>query len=467
MDILLATPINKTHYCVPPLGLGYLASALRKAGFSVSILDPVKENLDYDSFAEFLKKNTPRILGIQCFSFDVPSVNRMLLVAKQVAPQIITIIGGPHPSAVSRGVFDEFDNLDFALSGEGEIAFPLFVKSIFKNRNSLSSIPGLIFKGENGVMANSRELIQDIDSLDIPAWDMIDPRQYRNSVQGGFYQDLPVAPIITSRGCPYGCTFCANRILMGRGLRVRSVGKVIDEIEHLVKKYDVKEIHILDDNFAISRECVLDFCREIKKRKIKINFAFPNGIRLDRLDEEMLLNMKEIGVYSITVGIESGSQKILDDIKKELTLDLIRQKVALIKKCGFIINAFFIIGYPTEKKEDIIKTIKFAKELPIDIAHFSCFLPLPGTEITQELLDSGKLKNINYADLFYSKAPFSPEGITREEIKKFQQKAFLSFYLRPSILIAMVLRLKSIRHLDSVVRRTVDYVLLKESMKNG
>jgi len=296
----------------------------------------------------------------------------------------------------------------------------------------------------------------------MPAWDIMDPRSYPDEVQGAFYKGFPVGSIITSRGCPYECTFCANGILMGRTLRFRDIEKVIDEIEHLIDNYHVEEIHILDDNFTINKKRALNFCQRMKERNIKTNIAFPNGVRLDRLDEEILLALREIGTYSITVGVESGSQGILDHMKKALTLDLIKEKIDLVKKLGFNVNAFFIIGYPAETKKDIINTIKFAKELPIDIANFSCFLPLPGTEITQELLNSGRLKKINYAELFYSKVPFSPDGITKRELKTFQRKAFLSFYLRLHILLGLILRLKSFRHFKSILRRARDYIFSKE-----
>jgi len=458
-DILLVTPINKTHYCVPPLGLGYLVSALRKAGsYSVFLLDPIKENVDYYKFAELLKEKKPKILGVQCFSFDVSSVNRMLEAAKGIDPSIITIVGGPHPTAVSESIFSDIGNLDFALKGEGEISFPLFTKAMLGAKGALDSIPGLIFKDKGRIMANPSEPIQDLDSLDMPAWDTIDPSTYPDIVEGGFYKDFPVAPILTSRGCPYDCTFCANKISMGQELRLRSIDKVVDEIEYLLNNHQVKEFHILDDNFTINKKRVLSFCQRIREKRIKTNFAFPNGVRLDSLDEEILASLREIGVYSITVAIESGSQKILEQMKKRLTLDTIKKKIGLIRKMKFIVNAFFIIGYPTENKEDILSTIKFARKLPLDLAQFSCFLPLPGTEITQTLLNSGKLKNINYADLFYSRVPFSPEGITKRELKVFQRRAFLSFYLRPYILFRLISRLKSFRHFNMILKRAKDYI---------
>ena len=459
MDILLATPVNKTHYSTPPLGLGYLVSALRKAGVdSVSLLDPVRENLDISRFSAFLKANKPKILGIQCYSFDVLAVKRMLTAAKDIDPAIITIIGGPHPTAVKEEVFSEFTGLDFAFQGEAEESLCLFIKAISGGSCSLDGIPGLVFKDKNKIRVNPAKLISDLDCLDMPAWEMMDPRSYPDVVQGGFYKDFPVAPVITSRGCPHSCSFCANRILMGRALRLRSIDKVIDEIGRLSRDYKVKEIHILDDNFTVSKKRTLDFCQKLKESKLKLHFAFPNGVRLDTLDREVLSALKEIGVYSITAGIESGSQRILDHMKKELTLEVIKDKTRLIKSFGFILNAFFIMGYPAENREDILKTIKFARQLPLDAAHFSCFLPLPGTDITRELLSSKQLEKIDYTQLFYSKAAFSPDGISKKELKALQRKAFLSFYLRPRILYAMISRLKSLRHFNSIIRRLKDYI---------
>jgi radical SAM superfamily enzyme YgiQ (UPF0313 family) len=466
MEILLATPINKTHYSVPPLGLGYLASALRNANFhSLSILDSAKENLDYNGFSMLLKKNKPRVLGIQCYSFDVPSVNRMLNIAKGINPRMITVIGGPHPTAVSGSVFSEFDNLDFAIRCEGEKSLPLLLRAVL-NEESFNNIPGLVFKDKDGIAAIPSDFIKDLDSLGMPAWDLIDPSSYPDEVQGAFYKSFPVAPIVTSRGCPYNCTFCANKIMMGTGLRFRDIEKVINEIEYLTSRHRVKEFHILDDNFTVSKKRVLEFCKRIKEKKLKIDIAFPNGVRLDSIDDEILRALKEIGTYSITAGIESGSQRILDHMKKKLTLDLIREKISLIKRLGFNVSSFFIIGYPQETKKDITDTIRFARELPIDIAHFSCFLPLPGTEITKDLLNSGRLKNINYEELFYSKAPFSPEGITQKELKNFQKKAFLLFYLRPRILFGMILRLKSFRHFRSILKRAKDYIFANAGSSN-
>jgi radical SAM superfamily enzyme YgiQ (UPF0313 family) len=226
----------------------------------------------------------------------------------------------------------------------------------------------------------------------------------------------------------------------------------------LYKQYEVREFHIIDDTFASYADRVREFCEGIKSRNLKISFTFPNGVRLDTLNREMLLAMKEVGLYAFTVGIESGSQRILDHMKKRLTLEKISQAVNLINDVGLEPNGFFIIGYPEETREDIEKTIQFAKELPLKRAHFSNFLPLPGTDATAALKQSGEIDDLDYSELFYSKIPYSPKGIPPRELKKYQQKAFLSFHLRPKILLKMIWDIKSWSHLKIIAKRAGDYL---------
>jgi len=248
MDVLLATPVKKTHYSVPSLGLGYLASALRKAGYDrVGILDPVKEKMSFEGFRDYFKKHSPRIFGLQCFSMDVISVAKMFRMAKEICPEVITVIGGPHPTAVNEEILTEFGaDLDFAVRGEGEIAFVRLIDMIFHKEDNYSGIPGLVYRGCNGIAVNPIEPIKDLDALEMPAWDLINPATYSDEAPGVLNKGFPIAPIVTSRGCPHECTFCANSISMGRIIRYRDIEKVIVEMEHLVSHYGVKEFHVSD-----------------------------------------------------------------------------------------------------------------------------------------------------------------------------------------------------------------------------
>jgi radical SAM superfamily enzyme YgiQ (UPF0313 family) len=456
LDVLLITPARESNqYIVPPIGLGYLATALRKENFSVDILDSVKKNLTQKELINEIKKINPKVLGIQLFSYDVSPSKIFIKQVKNILPKIKIIIGGAHSTSEPLEVLNQFKDADYAFKGESEEGLPLLIYYLIKNKKiNLDKIPGLIWRKNNEINVNNQLYSKDLDKYGTPAWDLIDPRTYKEAPQGGFLKEYPYAPISTSRGCPFRCSYCTVHIVSGRNIRVRSVHHVIEEIKMLKEKYDVKEIHILDDAFTASKQRVIEFCKIIIADKIKIKFSFPNGIRLDSLDEEVLLKMKEAGVQDFNVGVESGSDKILDDMKKSLTTKIIKEKTNLIKKIGLESNGFFIIGYPTETREDIIRTIKFAKQIPIKRAQFSLFKAYPGTDITNKLLEDKKIDKINYDSFMYYKIDYVPEGLTQKELKNLQRKAFLEFYLRPKILLSLLKEINSIEHFKFILQRT-------------
>ncbi|MFZ3077697.1 MAG: radical SAM protein [Candidatus Aenigmatarchaeota archaeon] len=455
--VLLVYPNSPTHYVVPPIGLGYLATALRKNGFDVGILDGIKEKLNLEKLEKKINEWKPDVIGIQVFSCDAHTVKEYVAKIRETDKNILVIVGGAHVSGVGKEVFDYFGGIHFAIAGEGETAFPMLLKKINSVEKDLEKVPGLIYKKGAAIIANAPKFEEDLDALGFPAWDLMDPGTYPQAPQGAVFRNWPIAPILTSRGCPYRCTYCAGHLTTGYNIRFRSIKKVLEEIEMLYRDYGVREIHIIDDNFTFKRERAVKFCNEIVERGINISLTFPNGVRLDTLDEELLRLLKKAGCYSITLGIESGSQKILNDMKKSLKLEIVEEKVALINKVGIDIMAFFIVGYPTETRETILETIEFAKRLKIKRAHFSTFLPLPNTEATQKLIRDGVIKEINYDTLFYTKAPLPPKGMTSEELKALQRKAFLEFYMRPHIVAGMIKEVRSPTHLKMLMRRAWDY----------
>ncbi len=450
MKILLIYPNSDTHYVVPPVSLGYLAKSLIEERHKVRIIDGIKDGLTIEDLKKRVNEYNPDYIGIQVFSCDVPVVKDYVQTIKNISNAKI-ILGGAHVSGVKGDIFEDFPEINFAFHGEAEKSLKMLL-----NGDELNTIPGLIWN-DRKVNVNDPYFEHNLDNLGWPTWDLIDPRTYPTAPQGAVYRGFPIAPILTSRGCPFLCTYCAGHVVTGRKIRKRSIKDVVDEIEYLQKKYGVKEIHIIDDTFTQEKLRVMNFCNEVKKRDLKFYMTFPNGVRLDTLDEEMLLALKNCGCYSITLGIESGSQKILDDMKKRLQIRTIREKIKLINKFGIDIMAFFIVGYPTETKQSILRTISFAKSLDIKRAHFSTFLPLPGTEATNKLIEAGRIKKINWGNLFYTKAPLPPKGMASEELKKLQRKAFLEFYFRPKIIFGLITEIRSWTHLKSLLKRARDY----------
>mgnify|MGYP001434874135 CR=1 FL=1 len=461
--IVLVVPINHTHYLVPPTGLGYLATALRQHDCTnIVILDCVKERLSFAGLRDRFRSWNPQIVGFQIFSYDFDSVVRSIEILKQVSPETIVLIGGAHVSATSDTVLDEISGADFGFAGEGEIGLPMLARRILGNEEvPLENIPGLIWRNGSSIHANSRAGTEDLDRLGFQAWDLTPPASYDGSPQGGFYKKFPIAPILTTRGCPYLCTFCGSGVNMGHNLRNRSMGHVMDEMVMLYNDYGVREFHIIDDMFNFYKNRVIEFCQGIKDRNLDISYTFPNGLRLNQLDRETLQMMKDTGAYAFTVGIESGSQRILNTMKKGLTLELIEEKVNLINAVGLEPSGFFIIGYPGETVDDINATIQFAKRLKLKRAHFSNFLPLPGTEATKRLVENKEIEKPDWGTLFYSKVSYTPRGITRKQLKQLQRRAFLEFHLRPHILFRILLEIKSAKQLKMIIVRAIDYLFKK------
>lgn len=465
LKVLLVRPVTakeKVLSVSPPIGLGYLATAARKAGFlDVLILDCVKEKIDFDEFSKKIELISPDVVGFQIFSHDLRSLEKSLEIIKKFNPKIITVAGGPHPSGLPEEILLDFPKLNFAFKGESEVGFPFLLKRINKMdclKNSLEKIPGLIWrKNLNKIVINQQIFTKNLDELGFPAWDLLKPQEYPKAPMGIFFKNLPIASIMATRGCPFQCTYCAGKTVTGKKIRTRSINNVISEIELLYREYGIREIHILDDNFTMNKKYVREFCKKLLSKDFKISWCCPNGVRLDTLDFNTLRLMKKSGCYYISVGIESGSNKTLCRMKKGLSIKVIKKQVQLIKKTGLGVNGFFILGYPGETEKDIKKTIHFAKTLGLKRAAFANFLPLPGTEIYKNLIESGEIKKeeINWEMLFHADVPYSPPSISKKRLKSLQRQAYMEFILRPKVLFDILREIKTLEQFNFLLRRFI------------
>jgi radical SAM superfamily enzyme YgiQ (UPF0313 family) len=464
LKVLLLRPFSESDELIPPFGLGYLATAVRK-NHEVEILDGIKENLDLKKLEDILKEESYDIVGIQVFTFQVPVVKDYVKIIRRVLPEAKIILGGPHPSCSASAIFKTFSDIGWAFKGEAEVGFSRLLDLIAEEKTDsgdLGNVPGLIWRKAGETIVNQQIFIDDLDRLGMPSWDLLRPDTYPLAPHGGFLKNYPIAPIIITRGCPFSCTYCAGHLISGRKIRRRSIENVIGEIKLLYDKYGIREIHIEDDNFTHDQEYVKNFCRALKENNLDVSWTCPNGVRLDSLTEDLLLVMKNAGLYSLSVGIESGSDRILRDMQKALTKEKIREKINLIKECGLEASGFFIIGYPIETKNDIMETINFAVSLDLKRAGFSLFKPFPGTEITQRLVERGELERMadeDWAKFILADAVYAPPGLAREEMKRLRRIALLRFYLRPKIVIKFISEIRSFDHLKLVLKRAYSWLL--------
>lgn len=470
LKVLLIRPNSEADELIPPFGLGYLAAACREK-HDIQILDGLKEKLTSETLKKYLLENYFDVIGIQVFTCYINIVKEYIKVIKKILPKVFIILGGPHPSSDPKNIFNFFPSTNFGFKGEAEIGFPKILDFLAQakssadfsenNYNKLWQIPGLIWKKEKEVLINPQIFTEDLDILAFPAWDLIEPHKYPLAPHGAFFKNYPIAPIIITRGCPYSCAYCAGHLISGKRIRKRSADNVISEIKLLHNKYGIKEIHIEDDNFTFYPGLVKEFCEKLMKSGLNISWTCPNGVRLDTLNKDLLDIMKSAGLYSVSFGIESGSEKILRDMKKSLTKEKIIEKLRLIKESGLKSIGFFIIGYPTETKHDILETISFAKKLPLTRATFSIFKPFPGTEATEKVVSRGgiNLHEMDFAKFVLNEVVYSPPSITIKELKNLRRRAFLEFYLRPRIIFSMAGEIKNFSHFKIVMKRIFRWLI--------
>ncbi len=287
MKVLLVKPYNRSDHIQPSLGLGYLAQAVRNS-HNVKILDCIKERADADGLERVIKDFQPDVLGLQCYTFDLGFVDEALKRARSCDGKMATVVGGPHPSAAAQEVMHVFQGrLDFSFAGEAEIGLPKLLEALSTGNRDYSSIPGLSWFEGQTVRSNPKSVMDDLDSLGMPAWDLIRPEEYPESQHGAFFKNFPIAPIVITRGCPYPCTFCAGHVVSGKKVRRRSVDNVLAELTYLNKVRGIKEFLVTDDNFTLDMAYAKEFLRRLKSAGLGMSWAVPNGVRMDALDEEL------------------------------------------------------------------------------------------------------------------------------------------------------------------------------------
>lgn len=460
MRVLLVKPYNLSDHIQPSLGLGCLAQAIRDKS-EVRILDCIKENVNLNRFSSVIREYRPDVVGFQCYTFDLSFIKNASRIAKDLDSSIITITGGPHPSALPNETLGYFgENMDFAFRGECERSLPILLDYLDGKSVDFSSIPGLIWRDNDAIRANECYFEEDLDNIAFPAWDLIHPENYPESQHGAFYRKFPIAPIMITRGCPYQCTFCAGKLVSGTRFRKRSIRNVLSEINLLYNDYGIREFDITDDNFTLDLNYAKSLLKELIALNLDISMATPNGVRLDALDEELLVLMKKSGFYLISLGIESGSNRILKLMKKNFTVEKIKEKVRFIRQYGFDIAGFFILGFPGETKEDILNTIKLSLELDLIRANYFTYLPFPGTESYNKLKESGELKQVDWNRFYFMNAAYTPPGMNRKQLKQMQRIAFYKFFLRPHILWKNIAAIRSLKHFKFLLKRFYHWIVI-------
>jgi len=434
MKIILLTPNTRSAYVRSiPLGLLYIAASLREAGFSdIRIIDSRIHDLTHKVIVRRIKDFAPDVVGISAMSLDSLEVHELAGLVKGINPQSKVVVGGAYATSSPECIIQD-PHIDFVVMGEGERTACNLMDAL-ENGKDVSGIDGLAFKHNGKPIMNPQKIfIENIDSLPFPAWNFINLEGYFNNKNRHSENPTPasnrIAPLFTSRGCPFGCTYCHN--IFGKKVRLRSVQNVIEEIELLIKKHDVGEIEIIDDIFNFDLTRAKQICDEIVKRGIKIKLSFPNGLRVDAMDEELIVKLKQAGTHLIFYAIESASARVQKRIRKNLDLDKVRRIIQYTAQQGIIVGGFFMLGFPEETKDEMLQTIRFARELPFLIADFFYVTPRPNTPLFEEM--KSKYRELDELSIHqYHVFSFNASAVSDAELKKIRARAFREFYLRPA-----------------------------------
>ncbi|RJO60635.1 radical SAM protein [candidate division WS5 bacterium] len=436
----LPTEVEEERGIYPSLGIMYVAAyAERYTDHTVEILDANAEGIDHKSLKQAIENRKPDIVGIQSITYTFIDAIETARTVKSISQDIPVVMGGIHatiyPDATIR-----FPEVDYVIAGEGEISFTQLLNSL-NDKARLSEVPGLLYKDKGTVCRGMpSKIVENLDSLPFPARHLTPYKTYYSPLASR----APLTTMISSKGCPNQCTFC-DRPLLSNRFRARSPKNIVDEME-AATKLGIYEFSLYDDTFTTSRKRAIEVCEEILRRGMKIGWDIR--ARVNTVDQELLNLLKKAGCERIYFGVESGDPDILKKIKKNIKLEDVRKAFRMTTDAGIKALGYFMIGLPTETREQINRTIDFALSLPASYCVFEIFIPFPATEIYHEGLSRGIFKTDYWAEFAANptrefKVRYCEDILKKEELQELCAKAYKQFYFRPSYLVRRLLAIKS------------------------
>jgi anaerobic magnesium-protoporphyrin IX monomethyl ester cyclase len=429
----------------PPLGIAYLGAALRARGYEVSAIDAMVEDaygveplgpgivrygLRIEEIVRRIEAARPDVLGLSClFSSQWPVVREIAARARRSSPDLVIAAGGTHPSFLWERCLRESD-IDFVVIGEGDRTFPDALDRLRDGR-SLEGMPGVAWRdGDTARRGPPVALIEDLDVLPFPAYDLFPLERYFDLAlpHGYTLRSRRSVPVVTSRGCPCRCSFCSSSPYWGSRHRARSAEHVLAEIEWLRSTFGIEEIHFHDDNLTADRERALRIFTGLKSFSPRLSWKTPSGLALWTLDEGMLRLMRESGCFEISLAVESGDQGVLRDIaRKPLRLEKVVEVNRAARACGIFRIGYFIIGFPGESRAQIENTVRFSRRLRLDWSTFFIFSPMIGSPLFEDCVARGLVDEETVCrddNLFFSTTIDSPEW-TAGELESIIRREYL------------------------------------------
>lgn len=410
MKVLLTQPRLPTLYQKPkepPLNLAILAAVLEQEGFTVRCLD--MEACPQGEYVQLMREFKPHILGLSATTMGVLRASEMALQAKEMLPEITTVIGG-YGVSCDREYVMNLEHFDYGVIGEGEVTLSELCNNI-RDGVGCEDVQGLIWKDNGKAIVNPpRPPVKDLDSLPRPNFGHFDVHSYGKSL-----------PIFTTRGCPYNCLYCVVNKVGVRGSRAKSAKAVVDEMEYYGDRYDIRVFSVVDDNFSVDKTRAHAMCDLILEKDLGIQFLLGQGIRADNIDRELFIKMKQAGCPIVAMGVETTNPETMKALRRGIKLERIAQSIEDAKGAGLIVKTFNLIGGPHETYQDVMNTVKFNEQMKVDIPGYGVYQPLPGSDLAEWV------KNDEQVRLNPSYSPYTwcnPEGNLRPEDIPFETDYF-------------------------------------------
>jgi len=439
---------SATQY--PPIGLAMLASVLREAGHEVTIIDANIFKEPGSRLANRIGALKPDLAGITVNIISARAGVQLATTLKRLDPALAICLGGPFVTDKSGPLLKKY-GMDFAVYGEGEVTF-----SELCSGKPPAGIGGLVYFDGTGITVNPpRPLLEDINTLPLPAYDLLPPLGlYRCRSRG-----TPVGPVFTSRGCPFHCTYCTS-VVFGKKFRAHSPDYIMKNILHLTKNHGIRQLDILDDHFTLDMDRAEETLDRIIHADLKLHLNFQNGIRTEKLTPAFVRKMKKAGTFKVNIGIESGSVEILGKVKKNLDLQNIIDAIRMFRAEGIITVGLFILGLPFDTEDTIRETIDFAIKADPTMTSFALYMPFPGTEMHDYLRQNGLLTGENelgfdsgfYTNRLYHINP----NLSSERTITLQKQALRAFNLRTGKIIETLGTIRTFEELKWTIRASAD-----------
>lgn len=417
----------------PPLGLMYLASSIQEAGGECRIIDMEAQQVGSDRLIELIGEYKPDLVGLTATTPVFKNTCSLAGLIKRHYPDIVLGVGGVHSTIVGREVLQECGDFDFQVVGEGELTI-IDIVTARKTGLSFEGIPGVIYRDGERIVENPRRpLIEDLDNIPMPDRSLVPSRLYLHSVPGkGFVR---YATVFTSRGCPFQCIFCSQHTMYGRTMRWHSLERVMEELRYITRDLNIHHVIIMDETMTLDKKRTLAFCEAVRDEGL--NFTWEGWTHAGTIDEEIMMAMKSAGLVRLSFGIESGDPEILKVIKKNVTLEQIRNAYKIAAKVGIETRGSAMLGHPFETKASAWRTIKFirsVREMKQVFLNIAC--PYPGTELYEYAVNGRggmHLLTTDYSQYKRYGAPVIEVGdMKAKDLKRMQTLGLLYFYLTPS-----------------------------------